>query len=121
MDLFDNDIGPHINLLSRDGIVNYYGKILSGLESNRYLDILLQTIDWRNDEAVIFGKRIITKRKVAWYGDAGYSYTYSNTTKHALPWTTELLELKSLAEELSAETYNSCLLNLYHSGDEGMA
>ncbi|MGE8380906.1 MAG: alpha-ketoglutarate-dependent dioxygenase AlkB family protein, partial [Sphingobacterium sp.] len=44
-----------------------------------------------------------------------------NTTKRALPWTKELLELKTLAELKTQETYNSCLLNLYHNGDEGMA
>lgn len=29
--------------------------------------------------------------------------------------------LKKIAEQTTGETYNSCLLNLYHSGDEGMA
>src|SRR5690606_41971434 len=82
---------------------------------------LLSRIDWKNDEAVIFGKRIITKRKVAWYGDRPFKYTYSNTTKSALPWTKELLELKAMVEERVGEKFNSCLLNLYHSGDEGMA
>jgi alkylated DNA repair dioxygenase AlkB len=28
--------------------------------------------------------------------------------------------LKKLIEDKTGETYNSCLLNLYHSGDEGM-
>jgi alkylated DNA repair dioxygenase AlkB len=32
-----------------------------------------------------------------------------------------LQALKSLAEKHSGETYNSCLLNLYHDGSEGMA
>jgi alkylated DNA repair dioxygenase AlkB len=70
---------------------------------------------------VIFGKHIITARKVAWYADANFSYTYSNTTKQALAWTKELLELKHLSEQLTNEKYNSCLLNLYHNGNEGMA
>lgn len=83
--------------------------------------MLLTDIAWQHDEAIIFGKKIITKRKVAWYGDEQYSYTYSKVTKTALPWTTELLELKALAEKESGESYNSCLLNLYHDGDEGMA
>lgn len=109
-----------ISLIPFDGIVNYYGKVMTDEEANNYLDILLDTIEWRNDEAKIFGKHFITRRKVAWYGDAGYSYTYSNTTKQALPWTKELLELKNLAEQLSGTAYNSCLLNLYHTGDEGM-
>jgi alkylated DNA repair dioxygenase AlkB len=90
-------------------------------QANHYLQRLLDDIEWKNDEAVIFGKKIITKRKVAWYGERKFEYTYSNVTKHALPWTQELLELKSLIEKESGETYNSCLLNLYHSGEEGMA
>jgi len=109
------------NLLPYDGIVNYYGKVMPIDKANHYLDILLNTIQWKNDEAIIFGRHIITKRKVAWYGDEGYSYTYSNTTKQALPWTKELLELKSLTEELCGDKFNSCLLNLYHDGNEGMA
>ena len=83
--------------------------------------MLLRDIEWKNDEAIIFNKHIITKRKVAWYGDRQFAYTYSKTTKLALPWTQELLELKLLAERLSGATYNSCLLNLYHDGSEGMA
>jgi len=109
------------NLLPYDGIVNYYGKVMPVDKANHYLDTLLNTIQWKNDEAIIFGRHIITKRKVAWYGDEGYSYTYSNTTKQALPWTKELLELKSLTEELCGDKFNSCLLNLYHDGNEGMA
>jgi len=119
MDLFNNDSTR--NLLPNDGIVNYYGKILKQQETQYYLDRLLQTIEWKNDEAIIFGKHIITKRKVAWYGDAGYAYTYSNTTKQALAWTKELLELKTIAEDAAGTKFNSCLLNLYHSGEEGMA
>ena len=121
MDLFSNDTEHTKNLLPQDGIVNYYGKQLDNKEANQYYESLLNTIDWKNDQALIFGKLIITKRKVAWYGDTDYEYTYSNTTKRALPWTTELLALKSLVEAITAEKYNSCLLNLYHNGTEGMA
>jgi alkylated DNA repair dioxygenase AlkB len=112
---------PDENLLPYDGTVNYYGKVLDKKNADHYLKVLLDDIEWRNDEAVIFGKHIITKRKVAWYADENFSYTYSNTTRIALPWTKELLELKDMAERLSGTKYNSCLLNLYHDGDEGMA
>ena len=112
---------PIENLLPFDGTVNYFGKIISQQEANHYYNLLLNTIEWRNDEAVIFGKHIITARKVAWYADKNFPYTYSNTTKQALAWTKELLELKEIAEKLSGTKYNSCLLNLYHNGNEGMA
>ena len=119
--LFEEDFDSTKNYLPEGGIVNFYGKIFTQQEADYYFKILLESIKWQNDEATIFGKKIITKRKVAWYGDEQFSYTYSNHTKTALPWTAELLELKKSVEKTSGETFNSCLLNLYHSGDEGMA
>lgn len=121
MRLFEDKIDRRHNWLPKDGTVHYYGRILPLLQADDYLQMLLTDIAWQHDEAIIFGKKIITKRKVAWYGDEQFSYTYSKVTKTALPWTTELLELKTLAEKESGEKYNSCLLNLYHDGDEGMA
>jgi alkylated DNA repair dioxygenase AlkB len=108
------------NLLPNDGLVNYYGKILAYQEANQYLDLLMQNILRKNDEVVIFGKHIVTKRKSAWYGDSDYLYTYSNITKQALPWTKELSDLKQMVEEFAGVKFNSCLLNLYHNGNEAM-
>ncbi len=121
MNLFNNESDPTTNLLPKDGKVNYYGKLFSHQQALYYYNNLLNNINWKNDEAIIFGKLIITKRKVAWYGDIAFEYTYSNTTKKALPWTTDLLALKLIVEKKTGETYNSCLLNLYHNGSEGMA
>jgi len=69
---------------------------------------------------VIYGNRIVTKRKVAWYGDSDYLYNYSNSTKQALQWTTELIRLKRIVEKLTEAYFNSCLLNFYHNGNEGI-
>ncbi|MEB2784936.1 alpha-ketoglutarate-dependent dioxygenase AlkB family protein [Algoriphagus persicinus] len=121
MDLFNQDSVEYVNLLPKDGTVNYYGKIMPTTEALSYLDYLWNEIQWKNDVAVIFGKRIETKRKVAWYAEKAFEYTYSNHTKTALPWTSQLLELKELIENKTGETFNSCLLNLYHNGSEGMA
>lgn len=119
--LFEDSFDSDKNYLPQDGIVNFYGKIFKQLEADYYYQVLLDSIAWQNDEANIFGKKIITKRKVAWYGDEQFSYTYSNSTKTALPWSAELLALKKSVEKACGETFNSCLLNLYHSGEEGMA
>ena len=100
--------------------MNYFGPIIPLEEADDFFKILADTIPWEADVVHMFGKRIVTKRKVAWYGDQPYDYTYSNSTKKALPWTPALRELKEMAENLTNETYNSCLLNLYHTGEEGM-
>jgi alkylated DNA repair dioxygenase AlkB len=108
------------NLLYKDGTAYYYGIIMPYTDANRYFDLLLKNILWKNDEVNILGRHIITKRKVAWYGDSDYLYTYSNSTRKALIWTIELVELKRLVEQVSGAYFNSCLLNLYHDGNEGL-
>lgn len=121
MDLFSQFDDAPKNLLPKDGTVHYYGLLLSKKLADHYYEVLLNSIEWRNDEAIIFGKRMVTKRKVAWYAEQPFEYSYSNITKTALPFTKELLALKELVEKETNETYNSCLLNLYHDGSEGMA
>jgi len=121
MDLFDNIILHPVNLLSQDGEANYYGVVIAYEQTEFFFSALFDSIKWKQDEVVIAGQRIVARRKVAWYGDKPFKYTYSNTTKTALPWTAELLQLKKVIEKKSGETYNSCLLNLYHNGREGMA
>lgn len=118
MDLFNQDINQ--NYLPYDGEVNYYGPIFNSDEHQRHFNNLMNTIEWKNDEAILFGKKIITDRKVAWYADTEYDYTYSKTTKRSLLWTEGLLDLKSKIEERLETQFNSCLLNLYHNGNEGV-
>jgi alkylated DNA repair dioxygenase AlkB len=121
MELFEYQVDPTHNLLPKDGVVLFYPNILSQVQSVEFFKELKGHIEWRHDEAVIYGKKIVTRRKVAWYGDRPFAYTYSRTTKTALYWTPALQELKTIVEKVSGETYNSCLLNLYHNGTEGMA
>ena len=116
-----NQITKIRNLVPNNGTVNYHGKIFNKEKSDFYFNKLFNTIKWQHDKAIILGNLIHTKRKVAWYGDENYSYTYSKTTKQALNWTKELLELKTKIEKISNTKFNSCLLNLYHNGEEGMA
>ncbi len=108
------------NLLPYDGEVFYIPKILSEERADFFYSSLLQNISWVRDEVLMFGKTILTERKVAWYGDKNFSYTYSNKTKFALEWTSDLLELKSISESYSRTSFNACLLNLYHDGNEGV-
>ncbi len=121
MDLFHRHrIAPH-NLLPQDGVVEYYGPVFDGFQADALLDQLMNRVAWRHDEALIYGRRIATKRQVAWYADAPFSYTYSRTTKTALKWPPFLQQLKSHVEKECGESFNSCLLNLYRDGSEGMS
>ncbi len=121
LDLFDQQDNSATNLLPYDGEAIYYGKQFTHSEADTLFKELLDAIPWEADKAVIMGKLIETKRKVAWYADRPFPYRYSGTTKVALAWTEGLLMIKNRIEAFTGEKFNSCLLNLYHSGDEGMA
>ena len=108
------------NLLPKDGIAIYHGVIFNEQEANEICKDLLDTIPWKQDEVVMFGKKVITKRKVAWYADAGITYTYAGVKKSGLEWTEPLLGVKQKVESITGASYNACLLNLYHEGEEGM-
>lgn len=119
MDLFNQN--NEINLIHFDGIALYTEQILEKSKSDFYFTNLMNNIEWKNDEIILFGKKIITNRKVAWYADQEFEYSYSNTKKKAMYWTKELLELKMFVEKKTKTEYNSCLLNLYNDGMDGMS
>lgn len=108
------------NVLSKDGRVEYFPAIFEPDRCTELFHTLMQSLEWRLDQFYMFGKLITTKRKVAWIGDAGCSYTYSGMKKEPQPWTPELLLIKQKLEAISHWEFNSCLLNLYHDGGEGM-
>lgn len=108
-------------ILPYDGEAHYYGAILSSDEADLVFEQLLEETPWKRDEVVIFGKKLVTQRCVAWYGDRAFHYQYAGVTKEAQSWTPGLLALKTKVEEHAQVSYNSCLLNLYHSGQEGMS
>ncbi len=107
-------------ILAKDGLVTYRSNIIEPLQAAEFYRQLLKEIAWRNDEVIIFGKKIVTARKTAWYGDQEFVYQYSKIDRFALSWTATLKTIKNLVEEIADEKFNSCLLNLYHSGEEGM-
>ena len=109
-----------MNLLPKDGGATYIPGFFDPEHCAALFTSLQGTIDWKEDQLLMFGKLITTKRKVAWVGDAGCSYTYSGVKKFPQAWIADLLHIKHKLESLAHSTFNSCLLNLYHDGDEGM-
>ncbi len=121
LDLFAAAVDPTRNLLPGDGEVFDHGCIFDDDEACAAFAILHKEIAWQHDEVVINGQRITVARKVAWYGDDAWHYTYSGTTKQALLWTPTLSVLKQRIEVAAGVVFNACLLNLYAHGAEGMS
>ena len=107
-------------ILHNDGIALYYSNALDSIQKERFYKSLMSDIIWENESVVLFGKTYTIKRKVAFYSDHGINYTYSNKTKNGRKWNSILIEIKEIIESITKESYNACLLNLYHDGNEGM-
>jgi alkylated DNA repair dioxygenase AlkB len=109
-----------LNILTKDGSVHYHPEFTSAEDSAKLIDRLKVSLQWEVDQLIIFGKLVTTRRKVAWIGDRNCAYTYSGIKKQPQAWTPELLFIKSQIEELAQSNFNSCLLNFYHDGADGM-
>ncbi|WNL41192.1 alpha-ketoglutarate-dependent dioxygenase AlkB [Halomonas sp. PAMB 3264] len=114
------DTPPPANLLPHDGEAFYLGPVLTEREASAYFTRCVLELDWAHERVVMFGRDITTRRKVAWYADAPATYTYSGQTKRARVWPALLQALKERVERASGARFDSCLCNLYHSGEEGM-
>ena len=109
-----------IAILPKDGQAEYLNNFYALDECHDLFKNLLSSLPWESDQILMFGKLVTTSRKVAWVADPGCLYTYSGIQKIPQDWTNELLQIKHKLEQVTGHTYNSCLLNLYHNGNEGM-
>lgn len=107
-------------LIDGKGLVWYQPGLFSAEESVQLFGRLLNQISWESDLVKIYGRDIVTRRKVAWYGDRPWDYRYSGHSRFALPWTENLLQIKTILSHHCEAGFNSCFLNLYHNGSEGM-
>ncbi len=108
------------NWLPYDGEVYYAPAVIDKQQAKAFFVRLLKGVAWKPDEAIIYGKRLVTSRLTAWYADNYYTYTYSRVPRRALLWTGLLRELKQQIEEETGQVFNACLLNLYHHGNESL-
>lgn len=121
MDLFPDLRRSEENLLPCDGLLRDFGALFAPQVAQHLFAQLLVEVPWQPDKACIDGRLIVTARQVAWYGEADFRYTYSGITRKALPWTDMLRRIRHSVEERTGVRFNSCLLNLYRDGSEGMA
>ena len=125
MDLFAPQ--PSDNLLPFDGIVNDLGFVLE--DSQTLYQQLLDELPWQSDKVTLFGKTHITTRKIVWMGDTStddsLAYRYSGHTREIIPWHPVVFHVKQLVEQKLSEidvaaNFNTCLLNYYPTGSDGM-
>jgi alkylated DNA repair dioxygenase AlkB len=91
---------------------------LSSGEADLTLSALRNELGWEQREIVIFGRRILQPRLIAWAGDLGYRY--SGQTLEPRAFTPTLRELLPRVSARSGTAFNHVLANRYRSGDDSM-
>lgn len=114
---------PTDNLLPYDGKVNDLGVIID--DATALYHTLLNELPWQSDIVTLFGKTHITTRKIVWMGDTDADYQYSGHVRQTVPWSDIVFHVKQKIEQALAEAgvtanFNTCLLNYYPSGADGM-
>lgn len=114
---------PTDNLLPYDGSVNDLGIIID--DANSLYNTLLTDLPWQSDIVTLFGKTHVTTRQIVWMGESNTIYHYSGQSRYATPWTDSVFHVKQHIEQQLLDigidvNFNSCLLNYYPSGTDGM-
>ena len=109
------------SLIKADNLsVEYIENFFDFDQSQLYMKHLTNDINWKRERIRMWGRQIITKKRIAWYADEGKSYTYSGSTFHPDQWNELLLEIKKHVEQYIKFQFNSVLLNEYPNGKVGM-
>ncbi len=108
------------NLASQDGELYYLPGFIAQAEARGLFERLRAGLDWQQEVATLFGRRMPLPRRVCWHGDEGAVYRYSGLIHYPQAWTQDLLNLKQAVENLSGQHFNSVLGNLYRDGQDSM-
>jgi alkylated DNA repair dioxygenase AlkB len=98
----------------------YIPEFLTQTEAEQLFNELQSSIDWRQDQVTVYGKKHPIPRLQAFIADLGVSYTYSGfkLTGSGFPH-----YIETLKERIAAQTqtrFNALLANLYRDGKDHM-
>ena len=82
---------------------------------------IISEVEWRDDKIKMFGKIYAQSRLVAWHGDVGVVYKYSNIKMVSHGWTNSLSLIKVHLLATLGIDFNSVLVNYYRDGDDHMS
>ena len=104
--------------LSAGAWLDYDAEWLSTEEADHALTSLRGELDWEQREIVLFGRRVLQPRLIAWAGDL--AYRYSGQTLEPRPITPTARRLLANVSARAGVSFNHVLLNRYRSGEDSM-
>jgi alkylated DNA repair dioxygenase AlkB len=87
-------------------------------EADGLLQALRNELAWEQREIVLFGRRIVQPRLIAWAGEIGYRY--SGQTLEPRAFTPMAQRLLARVRDRAGVPFNHVLVNRYRSGSDSM-
>ncbi len=110
-----------MNITAVNAQLSYFPDFIRLSESYRLFEQIQHEIAWRQEEIILYGKKVTIPRLQAWYGDTNSHYSYSNLTMQPVPWLPVLQDLKKKVEQCLAQDFNAMLANLYRNQSDSVA
>jgi alkylated DNA repair dioxygenase AlkB len=104
--------------LTEHSFVEYLRHWLDDESASRACEALRDSLTWEEREIVLFGKRILQPRLIAWAGDI--PYRYSGQTLEARAFPVALAELRQRVIQSTEVPFNHALVNRYRDGNDSM-
>jgi alkylated DNA repair dioxygenase AlkB len=104
--------------LARGAWLDHEPAWLSAVDADLALAALRGELAWEQREIVLFGRRILQPRLIAWAGEVGYRYSGQTLEPRSFTPT-----VRGLLERVRAEVdvpFNHVLVNRYRSEDDSM-
>lgn len=128
IDIFGNPVTQKSSSDAKEGLTViengeyiFYPYFFSKSDSDLLLKNLRSNIIWKQESMIMYGKKINFPRLTAWYGNNDKPYSFSGITLQPLPWSSEILSIKSKIESVAKTVFNSVLLNLYRDGNDSIS
>jgi len=109
-----------ISIFGDNRNVLYYNNFLLKEKADHLYQKLLLDLNWQQYPIRMFGKTMLQPRLIAWYGNQGTEYTYSQTTLVAEGWNNNLKQVQEALIKHFQLNFNSVLANLYRDGQDSM-
>ena len=87
-------------------------------ESNYYLNLLLNEVNWDQRQINIYGKSINLPRLTAYFSDSDINYSYSGINNKSIEYPNFINSIKMKVESHFDSKFNSVLLNRYKDGTQ---
>ncbi len=116
--LFDDPSAPQT--IDQDGDIVLIENFIPRDRADTFFQSLFYDIDWQEHQVFADGRWRLQPRLIHWFGDREYQHRGLSLTPTAITRVATLSDIARMVEGHCKTTFNTCLANLYRSGEDSI-